>query len=129
MRSWVFSAWLTAPVRTKRTRLLGEDRCLRPGGQADGQPPGGDVIDGAAPGVGGGDAVADQPLVQRQIRELALLDARAGAHLSRWLAGRVATCGARRCGARPGHRAIGAVRLSRRGPGGCRACAGGGAGL
>ena len=26
MRSWVFSAWLTAPVRTKRTRLLGEDR-------------------------------------------------------------------------------------------------------
>ena len=21
MRSWVFSAWLTAPVRTKRTRL------------------------------------------------------------------------------------------------------------
>ena len=25
-RSWVFSAWLTAPVRTKRTRLLGEDR-------------------------------------------------------------------------------------------------------
>ena len=80
MRSWVFSAWLTAPVRTKRTRLLGEDRRLRPGGQADGQAPGGDVVDGAAPGVGGGDAVADQPLVQRQIRELALLDARAGVH-------------------------------------------------
>ena len=36
------------------------------------------MIDGAAPGVGGGDAVADQPLVQRQIWELALLDARAG---------------------------------------------------
>ena len=115
MRSWVFSAWLTAPVRTKRTRLLGEDRCLRPGGQADGQPPGGDVIDGAAPGVGGGDAVADQPLVQRQVRELALLGARAGEDLIRWLAGRVATCGGRCCGARPGHRAIGAVGLSRRG--------------
>ena len=82
MRSWVFSAWLTAPVRTKRTRLRAKTGDLRPGGQADGQPPGGDVIDRAAPGVGGGDAVADQPLVQRQIRELALLDARAGAHLA-----------------------------------------------
>ena len=59
-------------------QAAGEDRCLRPGGQADGQPPGGDVIDRAAPGVGGGDAVADQPLVQRQIRELALLGARTG---------------------------------------------------
>ena len=88
MRSWVFSAWLTAPVRTKRTRLLGEDRCLRPGGQADGQPPGGDVIDSAAPGVGGGDAVADQPLVQRQIRELALLDARMPGRISAGAAGR-----------------------------------------
>jgi hypothetical protein len=44
------------------------------------------VVDGAAPGVGGGDAVADQPLVQRQIRELALLNARTGVRLgrSRW---------------------------------------------
>ena len=64
-------------------QALGEDRCLRPGGQADGQPPGGDVIDRAAPGVGGGDAVVDQPLVQRQIRELALLDARTGRRLGR----------------------------------------------
>src|SRR4029077_5990585 len=46
-------------------QALGEDRRLRPGGQADRQAPGGDVVDGAAPGVGGGDAVADQPLVQR----------------------------------------------------------------
>ena len=64
-------------------QVLGEDRCLRPGGQADRQPPGGDVIDRGAPGIGGGDAVADQPLVQRQIRELALLHFRAGGHLSR----------------------------------------------
>jgi hypothetical protein len=28
------------------------------------------VIDRGTPGVGGGDAVADQPLVQLQIREL-----------------------------------------------------------
>ena len=111
MRSWVFSAWLTAPVRTKRTRLLGEDRCLRPGGQADGQPPGGDVIDSAAPGVGGGDAVADQPLVQLQVRELVLLDARIGERLGRG------------GGTRPGHRAVSAVRSS------CRARPGGGAGL
>jgi hypothetical protein len=107
-------------------QALGEDRWLRPGGQADGQPPGGDVIDGAAPGVGGGDAVADQPLVQLQVRELALLDARAGAHLIRWLAGRVARSGGRNCRTRPGHRATGAVRMSRRRSGGYRARPGGG---
>ncbi|HTQ92847.1 MAG TPA: hypothetical protein VMK84_25460, partial [Streptosporangiaceae bacterium] len=85
------------------------------------------MIDGAAPGVG--DAVIDQPLVQRQIRELVLIDARGGEELSRWLAGRVATCGDRRCGARPGHRAIDAVRRSRRGAGGCGRARCGGAGL
>jgi len=62
-------------------QALGEDRRLRPGGQADRQPPGGDVID-RSPGVGGGDAVADQPLVQRQIRELALLGARIGVRIT-----------------------------------------------
>ena len=36
-------------------QALGEDRCLRPGRQPDGQPPGGDVIDGAAAAVRGGD--------------------------------------------------------------------------
>ena len=92
-------------------QAAGEDRCLRPGGQADGQPPGGDVIDRGAPGVGGGDAVADQPLVQRQIRELALLGARIGVHLGRG------------GGTRPGHRAVSAVRSS------CRARPGGSAGL
>ena len=53
MRSWVLSVGLIAPVSTKRTRPLGEDRFLRPGGQPDGQPPGGEVVDGAAPAVGG----------------------------------------------------------------------------
>ena len=84
------------------------------------------MVDGAAPDVGGGDAVADQPLVQLQIRELALLAAWAGVHLSRWLAGRVATCGGRGCGTPPGHRAIGAVRLNCRSSGGCRARPAGG---
>jgi hypothetical protein len=51
---------------------------LGAGRQADRQPPGGDVIDGAPPGVGGGDAVADQPLVQRQIWELGLVGLRIG---------------------------------------------------
>ena len=61
------------------------------------------MIDGAAPGVGGGDAVADQPLVQRQIRELALLDARTGS----------ASRPGRRAGARPS-----AWPVARPGPGG-----------
>ena len=47
-------------------QALGEDRGLRPGRQPDGQPPGGDVVDGPAPGVGCGGAVADEPLVQGQ---------------------------------------------------------------
>ena len=47
-------------------QALGEDRCLRPGRQPDGQPPGGDVVDGPAAGVGCGGAVADEPLVQGQ---------------------------------------------------------------
>ena len=88
------------------------------------------MVNGAAPGVGGGDAVADQPLVQRQIRELALLGARAGEDLIRWLAGPVATCDSRCGGTRTGPQAIDAVGLGRRGAGGCcRARPGGGAGL
>ena len=90
------------PGADEADQAAGKDRRLRPGRQANRQPTGGDMVDRAAPGVGGGDAVADQPLVQRQIRELALLHFRAGAHLSRWLAGRVATCGDRGCRARPG---------------------------
>ncbi len=49
-------------------QALGEDRGLRPGGQPDGQPPGGDMVDGPVPGVGCGGAVADEPLVQGQLR-------------------------------------------------------------
>src|SRR6516225_4002136 len=44
-------------------QALGEDRGLGPGGQPDSQPPGGEVIDGSSPAVGGGDAVADEALV------------------------------------------------------------------
>jgi hypothetical protein len=88
-------------------QALGEDRCLRLGGQADGQSPRCDVIDGTAPGVGGGDAVADQPLVQRQVRELALLSTRIGEYRVR---SRVPG---------PGHWVVAAVGLSRGGAGGC----------
>jgi hypothetical protein len=42
------------PGAGEADQVLGEDRGLRPGGQADGQPPGGDVINSAAPGVGRG---------------------------------------------------------------------------
>ena len=48
-------------------QALGEDRGLRAGGQPDGQPPGGDMIDWPAPGVSRGGAVADETLVQRQL--------------------------------------------------------------
>jgi hypothetical protein len=41
-------------------QALGEDRWLRAGGQPDGQPPGGEVVDGAALCVGGGDAAVDE---------------------------------------------------------------------
>jgi len=51
----------------------GEDRWLRPGGQPDGQPPGGDMIDGAAAGVGFGDAVADETFVQGQVGQESVL--------------------------------------------------------
>ena len=41
------------------------------------------MIDSAAPGVGGGNAVANQPLLQGQVRKLAVLDPRAGEELIR----------------------------------------------
>ena len=78
MRSWVLSAWLIAPVPDEADQAPGEDRCLRPGGQPDGQPPGGDMIDGAAPGVGGGDAVVDETLVQGQVGQQSVLGQPAG---------------------------------------------------
>jgi hypothetical protein len=48
-------------------QALGEDRCLRPGRQRDGQSPGGDMLDRPAAGVGRGGAVVDDPLVQGQL--------------------------------------------------------------
>src|SRR6266516_6521777 len=45
-------------------QALGEGRGLGAGGQPDRQPPGGEVVDGAALGVGGGDAVVNEPFVQ-----------------------------------------------------------------
>ena len=44
-------------------QALGEDRWLRASGEPDGQPPGGDVIDGTVLGVGVGDAGSDELLV------------------------------------------------------------------
>ena len=80
-------------------QALGEDRGLGAGGQPDGQPPGGEVVDGAALGVGRGDAVVDEPPVQGKIRARAVLGQPVGAgwprcdavicpaHLSRWSVG------------------------------------------
>ena len=45
----------------------GEVLFLWPGGQPDGQPPGGDVIDDGAPAVSVRDAVVDQALVKGQV--------------------------------------------------------------
>ena len=46
----------------------GQDRVLRAGGHPDGQPPGGDIIDGAVPGVGVGGAEGDELLVLGQVQ-------------------------------------------------------------
>ena len=46
----------------------GKVRFLWLGGQPDGQPPGGDVIDDGPPAVSGRDAVVDQALVKGQVR-------------------------------------------------------------
>ncbi len=49
-------------------QAAGQVWVLGAGGQPDGQPPGGDVIDGAVPGVGVGGADVDEPLVLRQVQ-------------------------------------------------------------
>ena len=54
-------------------QAVGEDGFLRPGGQPDGQPPGGDVVDDGAAAVGFGDAVGDEPLVQGKVGERPVL--------------------------------------------------------
>ncbi len=48
-------------------QAVGEVACLGAGGQPDGQPSGGDVIDDGAAVVGFGDAVGDEPLVHGKV--------------------------------------------------------------
>ena len=50
-------------------QAVGEVAFLGPGGQPDGQPPGGDVVDDGAAAVGFGDAIGDEPLVQAHVRQ------------------------------------------------------------
>ena len=75
MRSWVLSVRVDRSGFDEADQAVGEDRCLRPGGQPDGQPPGGDVIDDAAAAVGVGDAVVDEALVQGQVGQRPVLRA------------------------------------------------------
>ena len=88
-------AQLGLEVRADRAGLdeadqaAGEVRFLGPGGQPDGQPPGGDVVDDGAAAVGVGDAVVDEALVQGGGRGAA----RARAAGSRVLPGRYAVIG------------------------------------
>ena len=49
-------------------QAAGEVGVLGAGGQPDGQPPGGDVVDGAVAGVGVGGADVDEPLVLGQVQ-------------------------------------------------------------
>ena len=51
----------------------GRSRCLGPGGQPDGQPTDGEVVDDAAATVGFGDTVSDEPLVHREVGEWPVL--------------------------------------------------------
>ena len=50
-------------------QAVGEVGFLGPGGQPDGQPPGGEVVDDGAAAVGFGDAVVDEALVQGKVGE------------------------------------------------------------
>ena len=59
--------------RGELDQAAGEDRRLRPGGQPDGQPPGGEVINAGTPAVGCGNAVADETLIEWQVRERPVL--------------------------------------------------------
>ena len=54
-------------------QAVGEVRCLGPGGQPDGQPTGGEVVDDGAAAVGFGDAVVDEALVQGEVGERTVL--------------------------------------------------------
>jgi hypothetical protein len=67
MRRCILSVGPITPVSAKRPRPWGEDVFLRAAGQPEGQSPGGEVIDGAVPAVGGHDAVVDETLVQGEV--------------------------------------------------------------
>ena len=56
-------------------QAVGEVAFLGAGGQPDGQPPGSDVVDDGAAAVGFGDAVGDEPLIQREVWQRAVLGA------------------------------------------------------
>jgi hypothetical protein len=60
----VFEVALDGAGVDEAGQALGEGRLLWAGGQPDGQPPGGDVVDGAALGIGDRGALVDEPLVQ-----------------------------------------------------------------
>jgi hypothetical protein len=59
--------WVDSSGVDEVDQAVGEVWCLRPGGQPDGQPPGGDVVDNGAAAVSLGDAILDEALVQRQV--------------------------------------------------------------
>jgi len=59
----VLEFWVDRPGFDEPDQAVREIRFLGPGGQPDGQAPGGEVIDDGAPLVGFGDAVVDQVLV------------------------------------------------------------------
>ena len=74
---------------------------MGPGGQPDGQPPGGDVVDDGAAAVGFGDAVVDEPLVQGQVGQRPVLGQPVGGSCRRPYAviGLIhGSCGASRAG-------------------------------
>jgi hypothetical protein len=63
---------------------------LRAGGHPDGQPPGGDIIDGAVPGVRRGGAESDELLVLGQLQVWLVAGQLAGGSQQ---GGRAAVCG------------------------------------
>ena len=88
-----------APVWTKRTRPWAKAGDWGRAASQMASRPGGEVVDGAALGVGGGDAVVDEPFVQGKVWARAVLGQPVGAgwpgryavicpaHMSRWSVG------------------------------------------
>ena len=61
------------PGLDEADQAAGEVPFLGPGGQPDGQPPGGDVVDDGAAAVGVDDAVVDETLVQGKVGQRPVL--------------------------------------------------------